>query len=53
MNVGWTVPCMMSGFVQAKIGYTGVFIVSSTVGLTALLIIPFLPMPKVEEKEKE
>jgi len=51
MNVGWIVPSMMSGFVQAKLGYTGVFIVSSTVGLTALLIIPFLPMPKVEKKE--
>ncbi|MDP7023791.1 MAG: hypothetical protein QGH42_06060 [Kiritimatiellia bacterium] len=50
MNVGWTVPCMMSGFVQAHIGYMGVFIVSSTVGLTALLIIPFLPMPNVEKK---
>jgi PAT family beta-lactamase induction signal transducer AmpG len=51
MNVGWIVPSMMSGFVQSKVGYTGVFIVSSTVGLTALLIIPFLPMPKVEQKQ--
>jgi len=51
MNVGWTIPMMMSGFVQAKLGYTGVFIVSSTVGLTALLVIPFLPMPEVEKKE--
>ena len=53
MNVGWTVPSMMSGFVQSRLGYTGVFLVSSTVGLTALLIIPFLPMPQVERNDKE
>jgi PAT family beta-lactamase induction signal transducer AmpG len=46
MNLGWVVPGMLSGFVQAAIGYTGVFLVSSTVGLFALAIIPFLPMPK-------
>jgi len=51
MNVGWYVPGMMSGFVQAAIGYTGLFIVSSTVGLLALLLIPLLPMPKKEKNE--
>lgn len=51
MNVGWYLPGMLSGHVQAAIGYTGCFLVSSTVGLTALLVIPFLPMPKAETKE--
>lgn len=48
MNLGWTIPTMMSGFVQGWLGYPGLFIVSSTVGLTVLVVIPFLPMPKVE-----
>jgi len=52
MNVGWTLPSMMSGFVQARLGYIGLFIVSSTVGLTALLVIPFLPMPNVEKEKR-
>jgi hypothetical protein len=39
---------MMSGFVQAAIGYPGLFLVSSTVGLSALLLIPHLPMPQAE-----
>jgi PAT family beta-lactamase induction signal transducer AmpG len=51
MNVGWTLPSMTSGFVQGWIGYTGCFIVSSTVGMTALCVIPFLPMPKAEQKQ--
>ena len=48
MNLGWLVPGMMSGFVQAAIGYPGLFLVSSTVGLSALLLIPHLPMPQAE-----
>jgi PAT family beta-lactamase induction signal transducer AmpG len=50
MNIGWSLPGMMSGFVQAQVGYPGVFIASSTVGMTALLLIPFLPMPEVETR---
>lgn len=48
MNVGWIIPGMLSGFVQAAIGYPGLFIVSSTIGLTAIALIPRLPMPKIE-----
>jgi PAT family beta-lactamase induction signal transducer AmpG len=50
MNLGGIVPGMTSGFVQSAIGYTGCFIISSTVGLSVLFILPFLPMPKVESK---
>lgn len=48
MNLGWMGPGMMSGFVQTEIGYQGLFLVSSFIGLMALLVIPFLPMPEVE-----
>jgi MFS transporter, PAT family, beta-lactamase induction signal transducer AmpG len=48
MNVGWYLPGMLSGFVQSSVGYTGLFILSSTVGLAALTLIPFLPMPSGE-----
>lgn len=51
MNVGWTLPGMMSGYVQAGIGYTGLFLISSFVGLGVLLLIPFLPMPKSEQPQ--
>lgn len=50
MNVGMTIPAMLSGFVQAAIGYPGLFLVSSTVGLLALLLVPHLPMPRAEQK---
>ncbi len=46
MNVGWILPSMMSGFVQAQFGYVNLFIISSTLGLVVLFIIPYLPMPK-------
>jgi PAT family beta-lactamase induction signal transducer AmpG len=49
MNLGWIIPGMLSGFVQGAIGYPGLFIVSSIVGLSALAIIPNLPMPKAEQ----
>lgn len=48
MNLGWVLPGMLSGFVQAAIGYIGVFLVSGTVGLAALVIIPFLNLPEEE-----
>jgi len=48
MNVGWMGPGMVSGYVQAALGYPGLFVVSSIVGLVAILLIPYLPMPKIE-----
>ena len=49
MNIGWMIPGMLSGYVQAAIGYTGVFLVSGTVGLVALCIIPFIPLPDLNQ----
>lgn len=48
MNVGFFLPAMLSGFVQAAIGYVGVFVLSVVLGLLVLLVIPSLPMPKSE-----
>lgn len=50
MNVGWFLPGMLSGFLQAAVGYTGLFLLSSLVGLLALFFIPKLPMP-ISERE--
>jgi MFS transporter, PAT family, beta-lactamase induction signal transducer AmpG len=52
MNVGWMGPGMVSGFVQAEIGYYGLFLLSSFIGLIALLVIPFLPMPQAEQNNR-
>jgi PAT family beta-lactamase induction signal transducer AmpG len=43
MGLGWTIPGMLSGFVQGAIGYPGVFLVSAIAGLPTILLIPFLP----------
>lgn len=48
MNVGFLLPGMMSGFVQAQIGYVGLFIASSTIGLVVLFLLPMLPMAQLE-----
>jgi len=50
MNLGWYVPGMLSGFIQGVVGYTGLFVVSSIVGLAAIFLIPWLPMPKSEQQ---
>ncbi|MGE4489469.1 MAG: hypothetical protein AB7E95_08000 [Kiritimatiellales bacterium] len=49
MNIGFSIPMMISGFVQATIGYVGTFLISSLVGLLAIIIIPFLPIPDVKK----
>ena len=36
MNAGWMLPQITSGFLKARLGYTGLF------------IIPLLPMPRAE-----
>jgi MFS transporter, PAT family, beta-lactamase induction signal transducer AmpG len=48
MNVGFLLPGMMSGFLQAQIGYVGLFITSSTIGLVVLFLLPMLPMAQLE-----
>lgn len=53
MNLGWFLPGMLSGFIQAAVGYAGLFLLSSIIGLAAILLIPWLPMPKAERKIAE
>jgi PAT family beta-lactamase induction signal transducer AmpG len=46
MNLGFSIPMMASGYVQAEIGYVNTFILSSVIGLLAIVIIPFLYIPE-------
>jgi len=46
MNLGFSIPMMLSGFVQTYIGYANTFVLSSLVGLLAILVIPFLHIPE-------
>lgn len=48
MNLGWIVPGMLSGFVQAATGYTVLFAISIVAGFVVLILIPSLPMPQSE-----
>ncbi|MFA5687783.1 MAG: hypothetical protein WC959_01315 [Kiritimatiellales bacterium] len=48
MNAGWYLPGMLSGFVQAKVGYVGVFTISCLAGWIVLFIIPHVPEPLSE-----
>ncbi|MFI4911925.1 MAG: hypothetical protein ACIAQZ_09695 [Sedimentisphaeraceae bacterium JB056] len=46
MNLGFSIPMMASGFVQGEIGYINTFILSSIIGLLAIIVIPFLHIPE-------
>lgn len=48
MNLGFSIPMMLSGFVQASLGYVWTFILSSVIGLFAIIIIPLLPLPQTD-----
>lgn len=50
MNLGFSIPMVLSGFVQAQIGYAYTFVLSSVIGLLAIFIIPLLPMPKLDQE---
>ncbi len=45
MNLGFSIPMMASGYIQAAIGYTWTFLLSTIVGLLTVIIIPFLKIP--------
>lgn len=50
MNAGWHLPGMLSGFVQAAVGYVGLFTISCMAGWIILFIIPRLPEPLSESQ---
>jgi len=45
MNIGFTIPMTISGYVQAPLGYVWTFMLGGAVTLLVLLIIPFLRLP--------
>ncbi|MFA5629751.1 MAG: hypothetical protein WC958_05870 [Dehalococcoidales bacterium] len=53
LNIGWFLPGMLSGIIHALIGYTGLFILSGTIGLAVLFIIPHLPIPGNDKLREE
>lgn len=53
MGLGFYLPGGLSGILQEHMGYTSLFIISSTAGLLTLLILPFLPMPSFDERVEE
>jgi len=50
MNIGFSLPMTLSGYIQSALGYTKTFITGGAVTLLILLIIPFLHLPEVSEK---
>ncbi len=53
MGLGFYLPGALSGILQERLGYPVLFIISSSLGLVTLLIIPFLPTPSFEEPAQE
>ncbi len=51
MNVGFTIPMALSGYVQSILDYTWTFVVGGAVTLLILVIIPFLKLPQFTETE--
>ena len=49
MGLGFYLPGALSGILQEHLGYSSLFIISSTTGLLTLAILPFLPMPSFDE----
>ena len=47
LNLGFTIPMMMSGYVQAAFGYPLTFLISSLIGLAVIPVIFMLPIPNV------
>jgi PAT family beta-lactamase induction signal transducer AmpG len=46
MNIGFTIPMTISGYIQSSLNYTWTFVLGGAVSLLVLLIIPFLHLPE-------
>jgi len=53
MGLGFYLPGALSGVLQEHLGYSTLFIISSSTGLLTLAILPFLPMPSFDEAATE
>jgi MFS transporter, PAT family, beta-lactamase induction signal transducer AmpG len=49
MGMGFFVPGGISGIIQTWLGFPGLFILSSVVGMGAIFLILLAPMPRMEE----
>ncbi|MEI8206454.1 MAG: MFS transporter [Kiritimatiellales bacterium] len=47
MNIGFTIPMTISGYIQSSLNYTWTFVLGGAVTLLVLLIIPFLRLPEM------
>lgn len=46
MNIGFTIPMTISGYIQSSLNYTWTFVLGGAVTLLVLLIIPFMHLPE-------
>lgn len=53
MNLGWTLPGTFSGYLQHAMGYPALFLVLSLVGLPVLLLVRWLPLERLEARDRE
>jgi PAT family beta-lactamase induction signal transducer AmpG len=47
MNIGFTIPMTISGYIQSSLNYTWTFVLGGAVTLLVLFIIPFLRLPEM------
>ncbi len=52
MNLGWTLPGTISGFLQKAMGYPALFFTLTLAGLPVLLLIRSIPMVALESRDQ-
>jgi len=52
LNIGISLPMVISGYIQASLNYTWTFVLGGAVTLLILLIIPFLSLPEASVKSE-
>jgi len=52
MNVGWTLPGMISGYLQKAMGYPALFLMLTVLGLPVLLLIRRMPLDALEARDR-
>lgn len=50
MNLGWTLPGTISGYLQHAMGYPALFLLLSLLGLPVLLLIRWMPLEMLEAR---
>jgi PAT family beta-lactamase induction signal transducer AmpG len=51
MGLGFNIPGSVSGIIQSWTGFSGLFAISSVVGLLSIFLIILAPMPKMEDSD--